>query len=125
MQIGSLPVQFLAHFIHGSPGHLHLPLGAQLQRQREQIFRIHLCDPAERDQRRQRSRDLLLPPEEAQNPCWRRNWFLDDVYDKLVLTGMKVSGFWVGVAEKVAPVLKPLLDKFASLDLASWGTEGR
>jgi hypothetical protein len=45
----------------------------------------------------------------------------DDVGDKLALTGMKVRGFWVGVAEKVAPVLKPLLDKFASLDLASWG----
>ena len=45
----------------------------------------------------------------------------DDVSDKLALTGMKVRGFWVGVAEKVAPVLKPLLDKFASLDLASWG----
>ncbi|MEQ1861997.1 MAG: hypothetical protein ABMA13_18925 [Chthoniobacteraceae bacterium] len=45
----------------------------------------------------------------------------DDVGDKLALTGLKVRGFWVGVAEKVAPVLKPLLDKFASLDLASWG----
>ena len=45
----------------------------------------------------------------------------DDVSDKLALTGIKVRGFWVGVAEKVAPVLKPLLDKFASLDLASWG----
>ncbi len=45
----------------------------------------------------------------------------DDVSDKLALTGLKVRGFWVGVAEKVAPVLKPLLDKFASLDLASWG----
>lgn len=45
----------------------------------------------------------------------------DDVGDKLALTGMKVRGFWVGVAEKVVPVLKPLLDKFASLDLASWG----
>jgi hypothetical protein len=45
----------------------------------------------------------------------------DDVGDKLALTGVKVRGFWVGVAEKVAPVLKPLLDKFASLDLASWG----
>ncbi len=45
----------------------------------------------------------------------------DDVGDKLALTGLKVCGFWVGVAEKVAPVLKPLLDKFASLDLASWG----
>ena len=45
----------------------------------------------------------------------------DDVGNKLALTGMKVRGFWVGVAEKVAPVLKPLLDKFASLDLASCG----
>ena len=53
---------------------------------------------------------------------WRRTPTLfDDVSDKLALTGMKVRGFWVGVAEKVAPVLKPLLDKFASLDLASWG----
>ena len=45
----------------------------------------------------------------------------DDVGDKLALTGTKVRGFWVGLADKVAPVLKPLLDKFASLDLASWG----
>jgi len=30
-----------------------------------------------------------------------------------------VRGFWVGVAEKVAAVLKPLLDKLGSLDLAS------
>ena len=45
----------------------------------------------------------------------------DDVGDKLALTGTKVRGFWVGLADKVAPVLKPLLDKFASADLASWG----
>ncbi len=47
----------------------------------------------------------------------------DDVSDKLALTGVKVRGFWVGVADKVAPVLKPLLDKFASLDLAKWGQQ--
>ena len=47
----------------------------------------------------------------------------DDVSDKLALTGMKVRGFWVGLADKVAPVLKPLLDRFANLDLASWGQQ--
>lgn len=45
----------------------------------------------------------------------------DDVSDKLNLVGTKVRGFFVGVADKVAPVLKPLLDKFASLDLAAYG----
>ena len=47
----------------------------------------------------------------------------DDVSDKLALTGTKVRGFWVGLADKVAPVLKPLLDRFANLDLASWGQQ--
>lgn len=36
----------------------------------------------------------------------------DDVSDKLSATGVKVRGFWVGVADQVAPVLKPLLDQF-------------
>ncbi len=47
----------------------------------------------------------------------------DDVSDKLALTGVKVRGFWIGVADKVAPVLKPLLDRFASLDLGKWGQQ--
>jgi hypothetical protein len=47
----------------------------------------------------------------------------DDVCDKLALTGVKVRGFWIGLADKVAPVLKPLLDKFASLDLAKMGQD--
>ena len=47
----------------------------------------------------------------------------DDVSDKLALTGQKVRSFWVGIAEKVAPVLKPMLDRFASLDLAKWGQQ--
>jgi hypothetical protein len=47
----------------------------------------------------------------------------DDVGDKLALTGVKVRGFWIGLADKVAPVLKPLLDRFANLDLASWGQQ--
>jgi hypothetical protein len=45
----------------------------------------------------------------------------DDVSDKLGATGVKVRGFWVGVADQVAPVLKPLLDQFMKMDLASWG----
>lgn len=45
----------------------------------------------------------------------------DDVSDKLEATGVKVRGFWVGVADQVAPVLKPLLDQFMKMDLASWG----
>src|SRR5215210_5200037 len=44
-----------------------------------------------------------------------------DVSEKLETAGLKVQGFFVGVADKVAPVLKPLLDKFATMDLASWG----
>jgi hypothetical protein len=32
-----------------------------------------------------------------------------------------VRGFWVSLADKVAPALKPLLDRFANLDFASWG----
>ena len=47
----------------------------------------------------------------------------DDVSDKLELTGTKVRGFWVGLADKVAPVLKPLLDRFANFDLASGGQQ--
>ncbi len=41
--------------------------------------------------------------------------------DKLEATGVKVRGFWVGVADQVAPVLKSLLDQFMKMDLASWG----
>jgi len=44
-----------------------------------------------------------------------------DVSDKLNATGVKVRGFWVGLADQVAPVLKPLLDQFMKVDLASWG----
>lgn len=45
----------------------------------------------------------------------------DDVSDRLEATGVKVRGFWIGVADQVAPVLKPLLDQFMKMDLASWG----
>lgn len=47
----------------------------------------------------------------------------DDVSDKLALAGLKVQGFFVGVADKVAPVLKPLLDGFANLDLSQMGQQ--
>lgn len=47
----------------------------------------------------------------------------DDVSDKLNLVGTKVQGFFVGVADKVAPVLKPLLDRMATMDFSSWGQQ--
>ena len=46
-----------------------------------------------------------------------------DVSEKLNATGVKVRGFWVGLADQVAPVLKPLLDQFMKIDLASWGQD--
>ncbi len=45
----------------------------------------------------------------------------DDASDKLALAGLKTQGFFVGVAERVVPVLKPLLDDFAKIDLAAKG----
>lgn len=45
----------------------------------------------------------------------------DDVSDKLALVGTKTKGFFIGVADKIAPVLKPLLDSFAAIDLAKYG----
>lgn len=47
----------------------------------------------------------------------------DDISDKLAQTGLKVQGFFVGVAERVAPVLKPLLDGFSTLDLSGLGQQ--
>ncbi len=47
----------------------------------------------------------------------------DDVSDKLNLTGIKLQGFFVGVADKVAPVLKPLLDRMATVDFSQWGQQ--
>ena len=45
----------------------------------------------------------------------------DDISDKLALASQKMQGFFVGVADYVAPVLQPLLDWFASQDLAAQG----
>lgn len=47
----------------------------------------------------------------------------DDVSDKLALAGLKVQGFFVGVADQVAPVLKPLLDEFATMDFSQLGQQ--
>ncbi len=53
----------------------------------------------------------------------RDSALFDDVSDKLGLAGMKVQGFFVGVADKVAPVLKPLLDQMATMDFSTWGQQ--
>ncbi|MFZ4483354.1 MAG: hypothetical protein ACOYOL_05160 [Chthoniobacterales bacterium] len=45
----------------------------------------------------------------------------NDVSRKLELAGLKMQGFFVGVADQVLPVLQPLLDWFASQDLAAQG----
>lgn len=47
----------------------------------------------------------------------------DDVSDKLQLAGLKTQGFFVGVADKVIPVLKPVLDEIANMDFAGMGQE--
>jgi len=41
--------------------------------------------------------------------------------EQLSSAGKKVQGFFVGVADKLAPVLGPLLDRFEKLDLAPFG----
>lgn len=51
----------------------------------------------------------------------RNTALFDGISDKLALAGLKVQGFFVGVADQVAPVIKPLLDWFASQDLAAQG----
>jgi len=51
----------------------------------------------------------------------RNAGLFDSVGDKLNLAGLKTQGFFVGVADKVIPVLAPLLDKFVALDLAKYG----
>ncbi|MBE2179906.1 MAG: hypothetical protein IAE97_05500 [Chthoniobacterales bacterium] len=43
------------------------------------------------------------------------------ISDQLGLVGTKVQGFFVGVADKVAPVLTPLMDFFAGADFAAIG----
>lgn len=58
----------------------------------------------------------------AQAQIMDRNAALfDDISDKLNLASLKMQGFFVGIADQVAPVLQPLLDWFASQDLAAQG----
>ena len=45
------------------------------------------------------------------------------VSEELNSVGLKVQGFFVGVADQVAPVLLPLLDKFEKLDFAKYGQQ--
>jgi hypothetical protein len=47
----------------------------------------------------------------------------DDAGDKLGTAGLKVQGFFVGVADRVVPTLGPLLDKMIALDLTSKGQD--
>lgn len=44
-----------------------------------------------------------------------------DVSLKLYAVGERIKGFWLGVADKIAPVINPLLDRLTALDLTSWG----
>ena len=46
-----------------------------------------------------------------------------DAGSKLNLAGLKAQGFFVGVADKVVPVLMPLLDRFEKLDLSGFGQQ--
>lgn len=44
-----------------------------------------------------------------------------DVSLKLYAVGERIQGFWLGVADKIAPVINPLLDRLVALDLSEWG----
>lgn len=44
-----------------------------------------------------------------------------DISIKFDAAGKRLEGFWIGVAEKIAPVLNPLLDRLTALDLSQWG----
>lgn len=47
----------------------------------------------------------------------------DTVSDLLGHAGLKIQGFFVGVASKVAPVLLPILERLDGLDFAAWGEQ--
>lgn len=47
----------------------------------------------------------------------------DKISDQLNLVGLKVQGFFVGMAEQIAPVIEPLMDFFAGTDFASVGQQ--
>lgn len=47
----------------------------------------------------------------------------DSISDNLAAAGLKVQGFFVGVADQVAPIIQPLLDAFTATDWASVGQQ--
>jgi hypothetical protein len=58
----------------------------------------------------------------AQAEILNRNAELfDQVSNKLENAGLKTQGFFLGVADRVAPILVPLLDRFEKMDLAAQG----
>lgn len=44
-----------------------------------------------------------------------------DITIRFTAAGERLKNFWLGVAEKIAPTLLPLLDRLEGLDLADWG----
>lgn len=46
-----------------------------------------------------------------------------DVQLKIFEAGQRVEGFWIGFADKVAPVISVMLDKFNALDFTGWGQQ--
>jgi hypothetical protein len=46
-----------------------------------------------------------------------------DISLKLFGVGERIQGFWLGVADKIAPVINPLLDRLLALDLSQWGQD--
>lgn len=51
----------------------------------------------------------------------RQSVTFDRISDLLNSAGSKLQGFFIGLADKVAPMLLPLLERFNSLDFSSWG----
>jgi len=47
----------------------------------------------------------------------------DKISDQLGLTGVKTQGFFVGMAEQIAPVIQPLMDFFSGTDFAQTGRQ--
>ena len=46
-----------------------------------------------------------------------------DITNSLRIVGNKVNGFWLGIADKVGPILKPLLDGLKGLDFTRVGQQ--
>lgn len=46
-----------------------------------------------------------------------------DVQIKIAESGIRIQGFWIGFADKIAPVMNVFLDKFNAIDLTKWGQD--